>query len=198
MFGFTPGLSHDFCVESPVGHSPKSGDSSPVARRGEKSKIGRPAYILRFSSSCLCRVAPRDLQHPKFITRTVLPSVNLSHHEDHTENRARGAGGPCLVVVRVLPAQDGTGAFSRGTMSMDVADLYAQGLQNLLDRIERMRGLGPEFVDITWFVSFKCLTDIIGYTHALSPGMLAGAHRTSLQNSSRHVRASSESRPACT
>ncbi|KAG8727035.1 hypothetical protein FRC12_022859, partial [Ceratobasidium sp. 428] len=26
----------------------------------------------------------------------------------------------------------------------------AQGLQNLLDRIERMRGLGPEFVDITW------------------------------------------------
>ncbi|KAH7101479.1 methylenetetrahydrofolate reduct [Auriculariales sp. MPI-PUGE-AT-0066] len=25
-----------------------------------------------------------------------------------------------------------------------------QGLQNLLDRIERMRGLGPEFVDITW------------------------------------------------
>ncbi|EKM50042.1 uncharacterized protein PHACADRAFT_264540 [Phanerochaete carnosa HHB-10118-sp] len=26
----------------------------------------------------------------------------------------------------------------------------AQGLQNLLDRIERMRALGPEFVDITW------------------------------------------------
>ncbi|KAI0272363.1 methylenetetrahydrofolate reductase-domain-containing protein [Gloeopeniophorella convolvens] len=26
----------------------------------------------------------------------------------------------------------------------------AQGLQNLLDRIERMRGLGPDFVDITW------------------------------------------------
>ncbi|KAG8758831.1 hypothetical protein FRC11_002982 [Ceratobasidium sp. 423] len=26
----------------------------------------------------------------------------------------------------------------------------AQGLQNLLDRIERMRGLGPEFIDITW------------------------------------------------
>ena len=25
-----------------------------------------------------------------------------------------------------------------------------QGLQNLLDRIERMRALGPEFVDITW------------------------------------------------
>lgn len=27
---------------------------------------------------------------------------------------------------------------------------YVQGLQNLLDRIERMRALGPEFVDITW------------------------------------------------
>ncbi|KAI6114814.1 methylenetetrahydrofolate reductase-domain-containing protein [Pisolithus croceorrhizus] len=26
----------------------------------------------------------------------------------------------------------------------------AQGLQNLLDRIERMRNLGPEFIDITW------------------------------------------------
>lgn len=26
----------------------------------------------------------------------------------------------------------------------------AQGLQNLLDRIERMRRLGPEFIDITW------------------------------------------------
>ncbi|KAH9940805.1 methylenetetrahydrofolate reduct [Epithele typhae] len=26
----------------------------------------------------------------------------------------------------------------------------AQGLQNLLDRIERMRAMGPEFVDITW------------------------------------------------
>jgi hypothetical protein len=25
-----------------------------------------------------------------------------------------------------------------------------QGLQNLLDRIERMRALGPEFIDITW------------------------------------------------
>jgi hypothetical protein len=26
----------------------------------------------------------------------------------------------------------------------------AQGLQNLYDRIERMRGFGPEFIDITW------------------------------------------------
>ena len=26
----------------------------------------------------------------------------------------------------------------------------SQGLQNLLDRIERMRALGPEFIDITW------------------------------------------------
>ncbi|KAJ9126432.1 hypothetical protein QFC24_002175 [Naganishia onofrii] len=28
----------------------------------------------------------------------------------------------------------------------------AQGLQNLYDRIERMRHLGPDFIDITWFV----------------------------------------------
>lgn len=28
--------------------------------------------------------------------------------------------------------------------------LTGQGLQNLYDRIERMRGLGPEFIDITW------------------------------------------------
>lgn len=28
--------------------------------------------------------------------------------------------------------------------------LSTQGLQNLLDRIERMRALGPEFIDITW------------------------------------------------
>jgi hypothetical protein len=32
---------------------------------------------------------------------------------------------------------------------------YEQGLQNLLDRIERMRGLGPEFVDITWSVALR-------------------------------------------
>ena len=30
--------------------------------------------------------------------------------------------------------------------------LCFQGLQNLLDRIERMRVLGPEFIDITWHV----------------------------------------------
>jgi methylenetetrahydrofolate reductase (NADPH) len=28
--------------------------------------------------------------------------------------------------------------------------LLLKGLQNLLDRIERMRALGPEFIDITW------------------------------------------------
>lgn len=28
--------------------------------------------------------------------------------------------------------------------------LDGQGLQNLYDRIERMRNLGPEFIDITW------------------------------------------------
>lgn len=32
----------------------------------------------------------------------------------------------------------------------------AQGLQNLYDRIERMRNLGPEFIDITWCVSELC------------------------------------------
>lgn len=35
-----------------------------------------------------------------------------------------------------------------------------QGLQNLLDRIERMRALGPEFIDITWFGLFTLLCDI--------------------------------------
>jgi methylenetetrahydrofolate reductase (NADPH) len=28
--------------------------------------------------------------------------------------------------------------------------ISGQGLQNLYDRIERMRNLGPEFIDITW------------------------------------------------
>lgn len=36
--------------------------------------------------------------------------------------------------------------WSAGPMS----DIISQGLQNLLDRIERMRALGPEFIDITW------------------------------------------------
>jgi hypothetical protein len=30
--------------------------------------------------------------------------------------------------------------------------LIRKGLQNLYDRIERMRNLGPEFIDITWCV----------------------------------------------
>jgi methylenetetrahydrofolate reductase (NADPH) len=33
---------------------------------------------------------------------------------------------------------------------LPVSHLIFQGLQNLLDRIERMRELGPEFIDITW------------------------------------------------
>ena len=33
---------------------------------------------------------------------------------------------------------------------LSVSHLIFQGLQNLLDRIERMRELGPEFIDITW------------------------------------------------
>ena len=32
-----------------------------------------------------------------------------------------------------------------------------QGLQNLLDRIERMRALGPEFIDITWWIHLSFL-----------------------------------------
>jgi methylenetetrahydrofolate reductase (NADPH) len=39
------------------------------------------------------------------------------------------------------------------SMSIPVLTTHPQGLQNLLDRIERMRGLGPEFIDITWCVS---------------------------------------------
>jgi methylenetetrahydrofolate reductase (NADPH) len=40
------------------------------------------------------------------------------------------------------------------------SSLLFQGLQNLLDRIERMRALGPEFIDITWCavpLSVSCL-----------------------------------------
>lgn len=38
-------------------------------------------------------------------------------------------------------------------MSGRLFDSVFKGLQNLLDRIERMRALGPEFIDITWCVS---------------------------------------------
>ena len=66
-----------------------------------------------------------------------------------------------MVVVRVLPAADGTGASSEPkTQSLlrkrlcrsPTHVIISQGLQNLLDRIERMRALGPEFIDITWYV----------------------------------------------
>ena len=44
--------------------------------------------------------------------------------------------------------------WTRSLIQQDVQMMvYAdipQGLQNLYDRIERMRGLGPEFIDITW------------------------------------------------
>ena len=33
---------------------------------------------------------------------------------------------------------------------MQIWVLMEKGLQNLYDRIERMRNLGPEFIDITW------------------------------------------------
>lgn len=40
----------------------------------------------------------------------------------------------------------------RTTTVLRNAEYLLQGLQNLLDRIERMRALGPEFIDITWYV----------------------------------------------
>lgn len=52
--------------------------------------------------------------------------------------------------------------------SLDNTTLIAlalfQGLQNLLDRIERMRALGPEFIDITWQVSFLVLRMLLTWS----------------------------------
>jgi hypothetical protein len=57
------------------------------------------------------------------------------------------------VVLRVLPSPYGSGIFSGSSAErLSVAQLVFQGLQNLLDRIERMRELGPEFIDVTWCV----------------------------------------------
>jgi len=56
------------------------------------------------------------------------------------------------VVVRVFSAPYGPGMFPvpqlQGCLFLT---LFLQGLQNLLDRIERMRALGPGFIDITWY-----------------------------------------------
>lgn len=47
-------------------------------------------------------------------------------------------------------AADGRQARGRWTCSARRPAHTSQGLQNLYDRIERMRLLGPEFIDITW------------------------------------------------
>lgn len=57
------------------------------------------------------------------------------------------------MVVRVLSSSDCSGGWydhdKYGSLPIKPSK---QGLQNLLDRIERMRALGPEFIDITWSV----------------------------------------------
>jgi methylenetetrahydrofolate reductase (NADPH) len=57
---------------------------------------------------------------------------------------------PRTAQVRVLKQE---------TRELAVLMYSAKGLQNLLDRIERMRTLGPEFIDITWrvYVSYTIL-----------------------------------------
>jgi hypothetical protein len=57
------------------------------------------------------------------------------------------------VVVRVFSSPHGPGTFPYpSAIRHSISHSFFQGLQNLLDRIERMRVLGPEFVDITWCV----------------------------------------------
>jgi hypothetical protein len=72
------------------------------------------------------------------------------------------------VVVRVLSSSHSSGSLVL-LISPDTQlnFAYEQGLQNLLDRIERMRGLGPEFVDITWSVALPPYAPLrLGlYTH---------------------------------
>ena len=57
------------------------------------------------------------------------------------------------MVLRILPSENRSGASSAQTLhpasSLNGSE---QGLQNLVDRIERMRLLGPEFIDVTWCV----------------------------------------------
>ena len=59
------------------------------------------------------------------------------------------------MVIRVLSSSHGPGMFPLHQIKMSgrLFDFVFKGLQNLLDRIERMRALGPEFIDITWCVS---------------------------------------------
>lgn len=57
------------------------------------------------------------------------------------------------MVIRVLSSSHGPGNFPvHQIFGLFVTDFVFKGLQNLLDRIERMRVLGPEFIDITWCV----------------------------------------------
>lgn len=62
-----------------------------------------------------------------------------------------------MVVVRVLPASHSSGSRTSSKFIWVEFLIDSQGLQNLLDRIERMRALGPEFIDITWFVLHETL-----------------------------------------
>jgi hypothetical protein len=57
------------------------------------------------------------------------------------------------VVIRVFSPSNRPGIYPDPSCVGRSLLIYVfQGLQNLLDRIERMRALGPEFVDITWYV----------------------------------------------
>jgi hypothetical protein len=57
-----------------------------------------------------------------------------------------------MVVFRVFSSSNSPGNIFHCHWSLEIIfnGSYPQGLQNLLDRIERMRGYGPEFIDITW------------------------------------------------
>lgn len=57
------------------------------------------------------------------------------------------------MVVRVLPPQNCSGASVQTLNSAPPPNGSEQGLQNLVERIERMRLLGPEFIDVTWYAS---------------------------------------------
>lgn len=63
----------------------------------------------------------------------------------------------------------------------------SQGLQNLLDRIERMRALGPEFIDITWCVARCAMCYQTNDSHPCA-GMLGEERPTLHARWSKHVR----------
>jgi hypothetical protein len=73
-------------------------------------------------------------------------------HENQPENSAVFERGQALVVLRIFSSSHGPGRYERSRPQTCSDGLLYQGLQNLLDRIERMRALGPEFIDITWCI----------------------------------------------